>query len=214
MITQRSFMPSLLVILVALTAPSAKGDLIDFSGVNLASILSATGQDFSYTIGAGPSGGIVNVRVLSGDIDSVQPGDAPDPTGLYLLQGSPNLSPLTLQVTFDAVRALKIHENETLTAFEENTFSMPSGTWTLLSSQDATVSNSGSVITIVGNNNSPPWGSFSISGTTQVFDWEIDNSAGFSLYGSAISIDVVPEPSVLALIVCCLPAVFLRWSWA
>ncbi len=54
-----------------------------------------------------------------------------------------------------------------------------------------------------GANSAPPYGDYSIAGTSQSFDLRVANSPSVSLYGSAIPLNigtVVPEASTFALL--------------
>jgi len=189
------------VLLPAVTSSPAKGARVDFSGVDLVTVSSPAGQDFSYLVGSGPATGSVNVRLLSGSIIDLTTGEAPDLTGLLAREHSSNLSPATFQFTFDAPRSLRIDENETLTAAEVNAFTLPSGTWNLLSMVNATSNTSGSTISFTGTTYFGPYGHYSISGAGSSFDFRITNTPAFTgIYGSGISIDVLPEPATLSLL--------------
>ena len=187
--------PSVALITSLVGSQLVFAERINFGSVSHSAISSSSGQDFRYTTGHAGETGTLNVRSVSGDF-GVQPGNAPDPNGLYVLQsGSGPLNLITLRFTFDIVRTFEIQDNETTAALEHLTFSMPSGDWVLLDSQHAVVVNNGSEVSISGENNSAPWGYYSIRGTSAVFDWSISNDRMWSDYGSAISIDVVPSPS-------------------
>ncbi len=189
-------------LLTAATSP-AEGARVNFSGVDLESVSDVNGQNFSYTVGTGPETGTVNVRLLSGTINQLTTGQGPDPTGLYVIEHYLHLTPpATFRFTFGgASRAFRIDENETLTAAETNAFTLPSGAWTLVSMADATKSESGSTISFTGTNYVSPFGYYSISGTGFSFDFTITNISYFiGLYGSGISIDVLPEPATLSLL--------------
>jgi hypothetical protein len=195
----RRAMPCRAVIMAGLVltaaADRAGAGLVDFTGVDLATVSSPAGQDFSYFIGPGPSIGTVNVRLLFGSIIDLTTGETPDLTGLWASEHSSNLSPATFRFTFDAPRSFLVHENETLTAAEVNAFTLPSGTWNLLSMVNATSSTSGSTISFTGTTYFGPYGHYSISGAGSSFDFDIVNTLFFTgIYGSAISIDVLPEP--------------------
>lgn len=166
---------------------------VNFTGINKAAVTSAGGENFLYQIGGVPAG-TLNVRLLSGDLDSVTTGSSPDSTGFYAIQSSPNLAAATFRFTLDVTQTVVITENESLTSLEDNSFTMPSGTWDVLSVSQATVSNSGSTVDFHGTSTSPGGTAYSIRGSTNSFDFQIQNSAGFPSYGSAISLQVVPEP--------------------
>ncbi len=96
---------------------------------------------------------------------------------------------------FDQPRGFLITSNETLTALETNTFSFASGgsPWIVLSSSNASVNNTGSQVSFVGLNASGPYGQFAVSAAAGSFDFLVSNAPGFSLYGSAISVEVVDQ---------------------
>ena len=147
--------------------------------------------------------GTLNVRLVSGFPDSVQPGTSPDPTGFYARQyaSSGHIgSPMTFRFTFDTPLAYIVSQNETLTNLEQNTFTTSGVGWSVLTSSNVAISNSGPVINIIGTLSVPPYGNFVISSSSQSFDFTITNFPGFPEYGSAISLDVVAtqSPSPLA----------------
>ena len=60
---------------------------------------------------------------------------------------------------------------------------------------NATSSSSGSTTSFTGTTYFGPYGHYSVAGTTATFDLKIINSTAFTgLYGTAVSINVVPEP--------------------
>ena len=183
---------ALLFAVFSMCGSIAKAAPVDFTGINVALVTSASGQDFAYTVGLGPTTGTLNVRWLSGDISTLTVGQSPDPTGFYVLQ-SPALSPVTFKFTFDAPRDIAINSNETLTAREQNTFTLPPGSpgWSIISVVDATVAPSADAVTFTGTRESPPYGQFSISTFTESFDFLVTNIPGYPIYGSGLSIDVL-----------------------
>ena len=200
---------SILGLFIAIGPNRAKADVINFTGVNLSSVSSGAGQNFAYTVDGGATGNL-NVRRISGAVGDIITGggpNPPDPTGLYVLQAQSQIAdPITLRFTFDTSRSFEIRNNETPASIERDTFTMPTGAWTVLSSSNVTYTNSGSTVSIAGTLMAPPWGDYSIAGTSLWFDWQITNSPGFEVYGSAISINVtagnvtaVPEPSSFTL---------------
>ena len=165
---------------------------VDFSGISSASVSSRGGQDFPYVVGSGSATGVLNVRLISGDISTLTTGADPDPTGFYILQIGA-LTPALFRFTFDRPRGVLIASNETLTGLETNTFSLApgEGPWSVLSVSYASLENAGSEVTFVGLNNSPPYGHFLISAVASSFDFLVSNAPGFSVYGSAISLEVL-----------------------
>jgi hypothetical protein len=182
------------VVMLSVMMVQAYAATISFDGVNLSSVSSASGQDFVYTVGAGLEGGTLNVRLLSGAVSSVTTGSSPDPTGFYVLQTSSDLQPMIFRFTFDAIRNCTISQNETQNAIELNSFTISEGSWRLLDAVNTNATYSGSRIMFEAENNGPPYGDYAIAGTGRFFDVEIRNLTGFSDYGSAISVNVVPEP--------------------
>jgi hypothetical protein len=176
------------ILLSAGTAATAA--TIDFTGIDIAQISSWGGQDFTYTNGSGPSTGTVNVSLNYGNPTALQTGAGPDTTGFYALQDGGNLTPMSFHFSFDVPQSFTITQNESLAEIEVNSFTLPSGSWTLLSMDNATSTGSGTNITFVGANNTGPWGTYAISGSGSSFDFAITNFAGFPDYGSAISLDV------------------------
>src|SRR5262245_13607563 len=87
-------------IALALLCPAAHAAPVDFTGINSALVSSPSGQDFTYVLGAGPTTGTVNVRLISGDITVLTTGESPDPHGFYVLQ-FPALTPAQFRFTFD-----------------------------------------------------------------------------------------------------------------
>jgi hypothetical protein len=157
---------------------------VDFSGISSALVSSPGGQDFTYVLGPGPTTGILNVRLISGDATGgITTGGGPDPHGIYILQLAGALTP----------RGVLITSNETLTAHETNTFSFASGgsPWLVLGSSDATVNNTGAQVAFVGVNDSPPYGQFAVSAAAVSFDFLVSNAPGWPYYGSALSLEVV-----------------------
>ncbi len=188
-------------LLLAGASSSSEGARVNFTGVDLATVSSPAGQNFTYLVGSGPGTGSVNVRLLSGAITQLTTGEAPDLTGLLAYEHSDNLSPATFRFTFDAPRTLRIDENETLTKAETNAFTLPAGTWDLLSMVNATSNTSGPTISFTGTTYFGPYGHYSISGAGPSVDFTITNTTAFiGLYGSGISIDVLPEPATLSLL--------------
>ena len=174
-----------------LAATMAHGAAIDFSGVNPAFVTSSAGQDFAYQIGTGGPVGIVNVRLISGDYYSIQPGHSPDPTGFYLLQTG-SIGTVVIRFTFDREQRFLVSSNETLTDFERNRFVVPSFAhpWALVGASLCTVSNVGQTIEFLGTS-APPYGQFQIANIGTTFDYVIVNMPGISLYGSGISVDMM-----------------------
>lgn len=180
------------IVVLALGSSNALAAPVNFSGINTALVTSATGQGFPYTFGSGPATGTLNVRHLSGDIrTTLTTGESPDPTGFYVLQ-SPGLAPVTFRFTFDAPCYLQINSNETLTAIEQNTFTLPAvgPGWSIVAVTNATVASTSDAVTFTGTLGSPPYGHFAIRTITQSFDFTVVNFQGYLQYGSAISIDV------------------------
>jgi uncharacterized repeat protein (TIGR01451 family) len=163
---------------------------INFTGIDMAAVASVSGQNFTYTIGSGPATGTVNVRQITGTPSSLLTGSTPDVTGFYAEETGDDLSPMVYRFTFDTSRNFTITQNEYLANLEINSFTLPSGSWTVLSTADATTTGSGSNISFVGVNGAPPYGTYSIAGSGASFDFAITNLAGYSLYGSAISVQV------------------------
>ncbi len=178
---------------------------VDFTGINLPQVSSAGGQNFAYVEGVSGPVGTLNVKLVSGVIDTMTIGSSPDATGLYALQGTPQTIgiPFLFSFTFSSPVSFTISENETLTSYEENTLSVPaSGTLTLLTSADAVVTPALNQITFQGATplGQGPFGTYVVLGTGSSFDLFVRNQPGaFTLYGSSITIDVVPEPSSLLL---------------
>lgn len=188
-----TYLPKSGVLLSALSGimiASSNAALIDFSGVDLGPVSSPSGQTFTYTVGAGPDTGILTVWLISGSVSSLRPGYSPDSTGFYALSGSTD--PIVFRFTFDTLRTFTITENETLTALENNAFTLPSGAWTILSASGAAVGGAGSNINFQGVTDSPSPEAYSIEGIGTSFDFAITNTPGFPIYGSSISVDVVP----------------------
>jgi len=175
---------------VALTLSHAA--VIDFTGISASLVTSSAGQDFSYMIGSGPAVGTLNVRHISGDISQLTTGSSPDLTGFYVLQ-SGALAPVLFRFTFDQPRRLHILSNETLTSLETNTLQLPSGSsdWTVFSFSNASMSASPLTISFVGLNKFGPYGQFALGATAPSFDFLVTNEAGFPIYGSALSLDVL-----------------------
>ena len=174
---------------------------IDFSGIDLAIVSSPAGQNFSYTVGGGPGGGTMNLHSSLAQLCNSLLARRTDPTGMWAFEHSDNLSPATFRFIFDTPRELNVNENETLTAAEINEFILPSGSWSVLSMVNATSSSTGSSTSFTGTTYFGPYGHYSIAGTATTFDLKISNSpAFFGLYGTAISINVVPEPVAAPLI--------------
>jgi hypothetical protein len=180
--------------LLPLLCPSSTVATVDFSGISSALVSSPGGQDFTYVLGPGPTTGILNVRLISGDATGgITTGGGPDPHGIYILQLAGALTPALLRFTFDQPRGFLITSNETLTAHETNTFSFASGgsPWLVLGSSDATVNNTGAQVAFVGVNDSPPYGQFAVSAAAVSFDFLVSNAPGWPYYGSALSLEVV-----------------------
>ncbi len=173
---------------------------VDFTGINLAQVSAAGGQNFNYIEGASGPSGTLNVELISGVIDIMTIGSSPDSTGFYALQGTPATIgiPFLFRFTFSSAVDFTISENETLTSFEENTLTVPAGSLTLLSSADAVVTSAVNQITFQGatSGGGAPYGTYMVLGSGSSFDFFVRNQPGaFTLYGSSITIDVVPEPS-------------------
>lgn len=179
------------VVLLPLLCSPANAATVNFSGISSALVSSPAGQDFTYLVGPGPTTGVLNVRLVSGDISTLTRGASPDPNGFYILQNGA-LSPALFRFSFDVTRSFLINSNETLTQLETNTFSLPSGgsAWTVISSSNATVDNTGSQVSFLG---SPQYGQFAVSAGAGSIDFLVSNAPGFPLYGSAISIEVVDQ---------------------
>jgi hypothetical protein len=177
---------------LAISSSTALAAPVNFSGISAGLVTTATGQDFPYTIGSGPATGTLNVRYLSGDITTLTTGQSPDPTGFYVLQ-SPALAPVTFRFTLDGKRGLRVNSNETLTAREQNTFTLPAGSpsWSIVAVSNATIASTSDAVTFTGTLESPPYGQFAIQTITQSFDFTVVNIPGYPIYGSALSIDVV-----------------------
>lgn len=189
---------------------AATAATINFTGIDMAAVASVSGQNFTYTNGTGPTTGTVNVRQITGTPSSLVTGQSPDATGFYVQEGGGNLSPMVFRFTFDTSRNFTVTQNETLENLEFNSFTLASGSWTVLSKAYATTTGSGSNITFVGVNMGPPYGTYSIAGSGSSFDFAITNYPGYPSYGSAISVDVgsgaVVGPEVAISL-----AVRLRW---
>ena len=189
---------------------AARAETIDFTGVNLAAVASPAGQDFPYVAGSGGATGVVTVRLVSGTPSSLQAGSVPDALGFYALQ-SGNLTPMIFRFTFDVSRSFTIKQNEYQADIEVNSFTLSSGAWEVLSATDTTPSTNGSTVTFVAANGVPPYGNFALAGTGTAFDFQITNSPGYPVYGSAISVNVLsgavtgPEVGISL-------AVRLRWQ--
>ena len=197
MLSRLRLLSTLIAVLFA--APfAATAAPIDFSAVNLHDVMS--GQVFSYTVGSGPATGTVTVTLISGMASSVEPGLSPDATGFYALQYAPTLPPMTFHFAFDTPRDFIIAENETQATCEVNAFTLSSGAWSELPAAYTTATSSGSTITFVAWNNEPPYGDYAIKGTGSWFDFQITNSPKFPYYGSAISVNVIPEPNAALLV--------------
>ncbi len=184
------------LVLLCLPCPLADAATVDFSGISSGLVSSPSGQDFTYVLGPGPTTGTLNVRLVSGDATGgITTGASPDPHGIYILQLAGALTPALLRFTFDQPCGFLITSNETLTAHETNTFSFASGgsPWLVLGSSDATVDNTGTQVTFVGLNDSPPYGQYAVSAAAGSFDLLVSNAPGWPYYGSAISLEVV-EP--------------------
>jgi PEP-CTERM motif len=175
--------------------------VVDFTGINLAQVSSASGQNFGYVEGVSGPSGTVNVMLVSGVVDTLTIGSSPDPTGFYALQATPQTIgiPFLFNFTFSSSVDFTISENETLTSYEVNTLSVPaSGTLSLLSSADALVTSGLNQITFQGATagGGAPYGTYTALGSGSSLDFFVRNQPGaFTLYGSSISINVVPEPS-------------------
>ncbi len=181
----------------------AKAATVNFTGIDLADVSSADGQNFAFTAGGGPATGSVNVRLLSGDASAVTAGASPDTTGFNAEQYDPSqngsgLTPAVYEFTFNVAETFTLTQNESLTTYERNGFTLVSGgAWTVLSSSNVDTVINGSDISFTGAggaNQQPPYGQYDIEGTGTTFDFTITNFVGLINYGSAISVDVVPEP--------------------
>ncbi len=189
-------------IAILLAVPQiANADTIDFTGINLGAVASLPGQTFAYTNASDGATGMVTVLLVSGSPSAVQTGSTPDTTGFYALQTSDDLTPMVFRFTFDVTRSFTITQNEYLADLEVNSFTLPLGAWNLMSMAYSDATTNGSTLTFVGQNGSPPYGTFVIAGTGMSFDFSITNAPGYPEYGSAISIDVGPvtEPPTLTL---------------
>lgn len=183
------------VLLLTLVSPELEAATVDFSSVSIAQVSSPAGQNFPYVLGAGPANGTLNVRVISGDISNLTiGGGGPDAHALYVLQVGA-LTPVRFRFQFDQPRSFQVTSNETLTALETNTFSYATAgnPWIVLTSSHATVTNTGSEVSFVGVNISSPYGQFSVAGGASSFDFLVSNAPGFSVYGSAISLNIIDE---------------------
>ena len=190
---------AVLLLVAASLGPQAGAAIVDFTGVTSAAVSSAFGQTFNYTVGA--SSGTLTVKLVGGQVGSLQTGSAPDPNGFYGIQSAGDLTPGTFRFTFDVPRTFQISQNESLANIEKNAFTLPSGSWSILALTDASVTNNGSNVGFVGNNGSPPYGYYAIQGSGPSFDYQITNLPGYPQYGSAISLNViVPEPSSAVLL--------------
>jgi hypothetical protein len=194
---------SFTVATVALALGTARAQVVDFTGLNLAAVSSTSGENFAVT------GGSLNVRLISGDVSALDPGFSPDPTGFYVHQVPSNLTPAVFQFTLPTPQTFVITQNESLTALEVNGFSSPSNPWTVLSAANATVttSNGGLQVGFQGTTNNPPYGTFQLLGSGQSFNFTVADSAGFDEYGSAISLNLTgksaaaaPEPASVGLL--------------
>jgi hypothetical protein len=191
----RAFIVTCIAVAFAAGSGSPAGGAVNFSGVNVASVASESGQDFAYTVDGSARTETLNVRLIAGQASSLllQPGDSPDQQGFYALQSS-DLTPATFRFTFDVARTFRVDENETMASLERNTFLLPASNWAVLAVSEATVTGTGSSVSFVGNNQFGPYGSYAIQGSSATFDLQIVNSPGFPVYGSAISLSIVPEP--------------------
>jgi len=195
-------MRKMCLVLMAMCCPlgtanrDAFAGTIDFSLVNLSALQSSAGQDFSFLVGLGPQTGSVNVKLLTSSIITVGPGYSPDTKGLYISQSSNQVAPILLHFEFNSAYAFEISENELLANADRNSFTLPSGLWTVKSSANAIISNVGTTLNVRGAQNSPPWGTYTIAANAHSFDFGINNVPSvFGNYGSSISLAVVPEPS-------------------
>lgn len=184
--------------LTAATLPAANA-AVNFTGVDLTAVSSPAGQNFPYTVEGSSETGTLNVRLIEGDVSSVQTGQSPDLFGFYALQNVNNLTPATFRFSFDVARTFRVDQNETLTDIERNTFTLPSSQWDVLSSSNAVVTETGPSVSFLGTIASPPFGTYSIRGSGAFFDFQIVNSNAFPIAGSAISLSVVPEPTAAAI---------------
>lgn len=201
-----------ILLAIVLAAPAdTKAGTIDFTGLDLAAVASPTGQNFTYEVGFGSNTGSINVRLISGTPSSLQTGSSPDTKGFYALQTNINPPPMVFRFTFDTIRSFTIRENETQATIEFNSFTLSSGTWTLLSASNTTPTISESNISFTALNDSPPYGDYVIAGIGSSFDYQITNSPGFPVYGSAISINIMSDPIPVSGLVIT-RAVKLRWQ--
>jgi hypothetical protein len=192
---------------------AATAATINFTGIDMAAVASVSGQNFTYTNGTRPTTGTVNVRQITGTPSSLVTGQSPDATGFYVQEGGDNLSPMVFRFTFDTSRNFTVTQNETLENLEINSFTLPSGSWTVLSASYATTTGSGSNITFTGVNMGPPYGTYSIAGSGSSFDFAITNLAGYSIYGSAISVDVGSGAAVGPEVAISLAGLAVRLRW-
>ena len=130
---------------------------------------------------------------------------SPDTTGFYGLQNDPDGTPYTFLFSLSSPVAFEIDQNETVTNNENNSFTIPSGSWTVLSSSNVTVTNSGSEVDFQGTLSTPPYGTYSIAGSGPSFDFVVTNQPNPGLFGSAISLNLkgsatAAEPADIAMI--------------
>lgn len=188
-----ALLSTMLLLGMTCIADAPLASTVDFSSVQTALISSPAGQNFPYAATVSQPTGIVNVRLVSGTVTSISPGGGgPDAYGIYVQQNA-GMQPPLLRFTFDQPRAFVISSNETLTGLETNTFSYPTTgkPWGVLSVVLATATNTGSVVSFVGERTSAPYGDFKIIGGSDAFDFLTTNAPGFPYYGSAISVNVL-----------------------
>jgi len=195
----KAVMKVCLFAMVSLCAEAADASLINFDGITKPLVESPAGQNFAYAAGSSLPSGVVNVRRLSGDELTLTSSGNAYPHGIYVSQRTPNLNPLTLRLTFSGVETLLVGQNETLTSREINRFQTSGSAWQVVSLSLATISGSGTNISITGTDTAP-FGDYTIQTTANSFDFTIQNATDGVLdtFGSGIYINVLPEPAVLA----------------
>lgn len=85
----RRIAPVAALLAVLVLCHTAGAVTVNFSGISSASVSSPGGQDFPYVVGSGSAMGVLNVRLISGDISTLTTGASPDRTGFYILWSAP-----------------------------------------------------------------------------------------------------------------------------
>ncbi len=70
----RQFFLVAAVVLLPLFCSNANAATVNFSGISSALVSSPSGQNFTYVLGLGPTTGVLNVRLISGDISTLTTG--------------------------------------------------------------------------------------------------------------------------------------------